>query len=143
VQREVATAMLNQAKTSKNQQPGSTGFGISQSDLEGRTSVISVEGELDLSTAPRLKWMLIDSLEAGRNQLVVDLSLVNFMDSTALGVLVGIARKLDREDRLAIVCARANVLRIFEFAGLDGAFVIFSTADQALAHVRGRSAQAG
>jgi anti-sigma B factor antagonist len=104
--------------------------------------VISVEGELDLSTAPRLKWMLIDALEAGHSQLVVDLSLATFMDSTALGVLVGVRRRLDGDARLAIVCMQPKVLRIFEFAGMDGAFAIFPTPDEALVYARGREAQA-
>lgn len=134
--------MLSLGKTSNSPQPSSTAFGILHNELDKRTSVISVEGELDLSTAPRLKWMLIDSLEAGHSQLVVDLSLVTFMDSTALGVLVGVKRRLDVDARMAIVCARPNVLKIFEFAGMDGAFAIFPTLDEALADARERTARA-
>jgi anti-sigma B factor antagonist len=121
---------------------GRGAFGISQRELEDRASVIAVEGELDLSTAPRLKWMLIDSLAAGQSQLVLDLSLTSFMDSTALGVLVGVRRKLRADDRLAIVCTEPDVLKIFEYAGMDGAFAIFPTLDEALAHARGQAARA-
>jgi anti-sigma B factor antagonist len=135
--------MLSRVKTSDGVEPNSMAFGILQSDFDARTSVISVEGELDLSTAPRLKWMLIDSLEAGHGRLVVDLSLATFMDSTALGVLVGVKRKLDGDARLAIVCTRTNVLKIFEFAGMDGAFAIFPTLDEALAYAQGRDARTG
>jgi anti-sigma B factor antagonist len=135
--------MLSRGVTPNRSQPhaGST-FGISQRELESHTSVISVEGELDLSTAPRLKWMLVDSLAAGQHQLVLDLSLTRFMDSTALGVLVGVRRKLDTGDRLAIVCTQPDVLKIFEYAGMDGVFAIFPTLDEALAHARGHAAQA-
>lgn len=133
--------MLSRIKTSNRWQ--SPAFGISQSEVDTRTGVISVEGDLDLSTAPRLKWMLIDSLETGHSRLVVDLSLASFMDSTALGVLVGVKRKLDDDVQLAIVCARANVLKIFELAGMDSAFAIFSTLDEALAYAQGRDARAG
>jgi len=118
-------------------QPVPTAFGILQRTLDERTSVISVEGELALSTAPRLKWMLVDSLKAGHSQLVVDLSLTTFMDSTALGVLIGVNRSLDVGARLAIVCARTNVLMIFELSGMDRAFAIFPTLDEALAYARG------
>lgn len=124
-------------------QSSSTTFGIAQRELDARTSVVSLEGELDLATAPRLKWMLVDSLERGSTRLVVDLSLVTFMDSTTVGVLVGIARRLDPEDRLAIVCVRPNVLKIFEFAGLDGAFAIFPTLDEALTYAQGSDAWTG
>jgi anti-sigma B factor antagonist len=105
-----------------------------------KTSVISVEGELDLTTAPRLKWMLIDSLEEGHNRLVVDLSLCTFMDSTALGVLVGVNRSPDLGAQLAIVCERGAVLKIFELSGMDGAFAIFPTLEEALTHARGNAA---
>lgn len=118
-------------------------FAIYKRELDERTSVVSVEGELDLSTAPRLKWMLLDSLESEGAQVVADLSLVDFMDSTALGVLVGVQRKLAADARLAIVCITEKVLQIFEFSGIDSAFAIFPTLEDALAHVRSQTAQAG
>jgi anti-sigma B factor antagonist len=135
--------MLSRVDTSNRSQPTSRPFGILRRELDKRTSVISIEGELDLATAPRLKWMLIDALEAGHEELVVDLSSATFIDSTALGVLVGVNRGLGVDARMAIVCARPNVLKIFEFSGLDGVFVIFSTVDEALAYTRGHTAKAG
>jgi len=128
--------MLSRVDTSSRSHLSSTPFGILQRELDKRTSVISIDGELDLSTAPRLKWMLIETLQAGHSRLVVDLSLATFMDSTALGVLVGVKRSLDAGARLAIVCTRPEVLKIFELSGLDGAFAIFPTLDEALAHPR-------
>jgi anti-sigma B factor antagonist len=124
-------------------QSSSVAFGIVQRECDPCTSVISVEGDLDLATAPRLQAMLADSLDVGRTRFVLDLSLVTFMDSTTLGVLVGVARKLEVGVRLAIVCVRPNVLKIFEFAGLDGAFAIFATLDEALSYVRENEAWAG
>jgi anti-sigma B factor antagonist len=129
--------------TSNAAKPSMTAFGISSSEPSPGTGVISVEGELDLSSAPRLKWMLIDLLESAHSRLVVDLSLATFLDSTALGVLVGVKRRLEGEARLAIVCARPNLLKIFEFAGVDGAFAIFPTLEGALAYTQESEAQAG
>jgi anti-sigma B factor antagonist len=125
----------------------SEGFAIGRRELEEGTSVISVEGELDLSTAPQLKWMLLDALEEGQTQLVLDLSLTAFMDSTALGVLVGVNRSLEA-GRLAIVCPNAQVLKIFELSGIDAAFAISATLADALARahaqtVSARTAEAG
>jgi len=136
--------MPRMTNPSNRSQPSSTAFfSIGQQDLDAHTSVVAVTGELDLASAPSLKWTLIDLLDAGRKQLVVDLSLVSFMDSTALGVLIGVNRSLDVGARLAIVCTNTNVLRIFEFSGLDGAFAIFSTVDEALAYVRRSAVPAG
>ena len=134
--------MLKRSDTSASQ-ASSSPFAIYKRELDERATVISVEGELDLSTAPRLKWMLLDALEAHGGQVVADLSLVTFMDSTALGVLVGVQRKLAPDARLAVVCTSDNVLQIFEFSGIDSAFAIFPTLDEALAHVRSDVAKAG
>jgi anti-sigma B factor antagonist len=117
--------------------PGKIKFAISQRRMDDRTSVLSVEGELDLASAPNLKWALADVLGEGCSQLVLDLSLVSFIDSTALGVLVGAHRNLNDGVRLAIACAHPDVLNIFELTGLDATFDIFSSFDDALAHARG------
>jgi anti-sigma B factor antagonist len=117
-------------------QSSPTAFGISQHTHDAHTSVISVEGELDLATAPSLKETLLSATHNGADRLIVDLSLTAFIDSTTLGVLIDVSRGLDAGARMAIVCARPNVLKIFELAGLDGIFAIFPTLDAALAHVR-------
>jgi anti-sigma B factor antagonist len=121
----------------------SIAFAVSQRELDEHTSVLAVEGELDLTSAPSLKWALSDVLDAGRSRLVVDLSLVTFIDSTALGVLVGAQRSFPAGTRLAVVCTHVAVLRIFELTGLDGAFHIFPTFDGALEYVRGSAPGAG
>jgi anti-sigma B factor antagonist len=135
--------MLSRIETFARSQPASTVFEISSRELDGRTSLIAVEGELDLSTAPRLKWMLVDSLESGRGRLILDLTLATFMDSTALGVLVGVKRRLNAGERLAIVCPPTDVLKIFEVGGMDGIFSIFPSLDEALADVGGHADQPG
>ena len=117
-------------------------FVISQREQAGDTTVLSVEGDLDLSSAPRLKWALADSQSQGPKHLIVDLSGVAFIDSTALGVLVGAQRAMDEGLHLAIVCAEENVLRIFELTGLDGMFEILPNIDDALEFVRGSAAAA-
>jgi anti-sigma B factor antagonist len=117
--------------------PGRIKFAISERQIDERTAVLGVEGELDLASAPQLKWALADMLGAGVTQLVLDLSLVNFIDSTALGVLVGTHRSLAAGERLAIACSHPDVLNIFELTGLDATFDIFSTFDDALAYARG------
>jgi anti-sigma B factor antagonist len=111
-------------------------FAINRRELDEQTSVIAVEGELDLSSAPNLKWMLVDQLQAGYGRLVLDLSLVTFMDSTALGVLVGVDRSLGADERLAIACPQRDVMRILELTGLDGTFRIFQTLEEAVTYAR-------
>jgi anti-sigma B factor antagonist len=134
--------MLSRADNTGSSLPTSVPFAIERRDLDPRTSVIAVEGELDLAGAPRLKWMLLDALAGGHSRLVLDLTLATFMDSTALGVLVGVNRSLSGDGALVIVCANAGVLKIFELSGMDGAFAILSNLDEALAQLDSSAAHA-
>jgi anti-sigma B factor antagonist len=133
--------MLRQIDKTDGLPAGAARFDIAREDLDERTCVVAVGGELDLSSAPQLKWTLLDSLEEGHGRLVLDLSRASFMDSTALGVLIGVNRSLALGTRLAIAGARHNVLNIFELSGLDGAFAMFATLEEALAYVRGDAAE--
>jgi anti-sigma B factor antagonist len=131
------TAAAHGAGDASGSNPGKLKFAISQRQIDDRASVLSVEGELDLASAPNLKWALADVLAEGCRQLVLDLTRVTFIDSTALGVLVGAHRNLNDGVRLAIACAHPDVLNIFELTGLDATFDIFPSFDDALAHARG------
>jgi anti-sigma B factor antagonist len=132
-----------QASISNSSRVAPTAFAITQRELDAGTSVISAEGELDLSTAPRLQSIVNDSLERDGGRLIVDLSLTTFIDSTGLSVLLAATRRLDPDGPLAIVCTHDNVLKIFEFSGTDGSFAIYPTLDEALAHAREHAARAG
>ncbi|MCW3028326.1 MAG: anti-sigma factor antagonist [Solirubrobacterales bacterium] len=123
--------------------PKPVAFAVIRRELDEHTGVLDVEGELDLASAPSLKWALTDLLDAGHDQVVVDLSLVTFIDSTALGVLVGVKKNLSPGAKLAIACTHPDVLNIFELTGLDATFDLFPTFDDALAFVRGSAAAAG
>ena len=118
-------------------------FAVIRRELDEHAGVLSVEGELDLASAPSLKWALTDILDAGHDQVVVDLRQVSFIDSTALGVLVGVRKNLTPGARLAVVCTHPDVLNIFELTGLDATFDIFSDFNDALAFVKGSATAAG
>jgi anti-sigma B factor antagonist len=134
--------MLSRRDTPDSTRPIPAAFGVARRSLDAHLDVIAVEGELDLATAPQLKWTLIDLLDAGRTRLVLDLSRVSFMDSTALGVLVGVNRGLDPGARMAIVCG-GEVSKVFDLSGVHDLFSTFSTLEQALSHVRKPAAVVG
>jgi anti-sigma B factor antagonist len=112
-------------------------------DQLDRVTVVKLEGDLDLASAPELKASLTDALREGSGRLVLDFSGVAFADSTALSVLIGVQRRLGPDDRLAIATARPDVLRVLEVSGLAGAFRIFPTRDTALAYVENRPGDHG
>ena len=63
-------------------------FAITEQSIDAERHVLAVRGEIDLFTAPELKQVLAESIESGRNYIVVDLTETTFLDSTALGVLI-------------------------------------------------------
>jgi anti-sigma B factor antagonist len=106
--------------------------GAERAASTAKAGVIAAEGELDMARAPELKRRLVEFLRGNDDGVVVDLSKVTFIDSTAVGVLVGVQRALPQGRRLALVCTEPAVLRIFEITGLDGAFAIYPTVKGAL-----------
>ena len=95
---------------------------------------ITVAGELDLYTAPRLKENLLAALEDGVKKIVVDMTGVHFIDSSALGVLIGGVKRLKPNGgKLVLVSVDENVNWIFQITGLNSVFEIYDTRDEALA----------
>jgi anti-sigma B factor antagonist len=106
---------------------------ITTREAEGRT-VVSVAGEIDVYTAPRLREEITELVAAGTYHLVIDMSEVEFLDSTGLGVLVGGLKKVRaHEGSLQLVCNQDRLLKIFRITGLAKVFVIHDTAEKALA----------
>ncbi len=111
-------------------------FNIQDEEIDPVTHVIELEGEVDLYTAPEFKERLVQLIEDGKTQIVVDLSAATFIDSTTLGVLVGGVKRLrPAGGTLALVCSDQNISKIFEITGLDRVFGIHETRDQALSSV--------
>jgi anti-sigma B factor antagonist len=106
-------------------------FGISHREVDERTCLVTVEGDLDLSCAPLFKWTLLELLERDFARYVIDLSELTYMDSTGLGVLVGVRKQLHGGAELAL-CVPAKQRRLFELTGLDACFDSFGTLEEAL-----------
>ncbi len=99
----------------------------------GDRSVVSVVGEVDVYTAPRLRERLSDLVNAGEHHLVVDLSGVDFLDSTGLGVLVGgLNRVRGQGGSLTLVCGTERILKVLRITGLTGVFPIHAELHSAL-----------
>jgi anti-sigma B factor antagonist len=107
-------------------------FKMETRTLESELPVIALEGEVDVYTAPQLKQQMIALLEGGTKEVVVDLTQVDYLDSTALGVLIGGLKRLREMDgNLALICPSPRIKRVFEITGLDKIFDIYNTVDEA------------
>jgi anti-sigma B factor antagonist len=109
-------------------------FDVSAERLEGDAGVVRVTGEVDMYTAPQLKQALLGLIDGGARRVVVDLSAVTFIDSTALGVLIGGVRRLHAADgAMALVVTSRPVERVLSITGLDRVFSIHTTLADAVA----------
>ena len=95
-------------------------------------TVLEVGGEVDVYTAPRLRERLIELVDGGSRNVVVDLGGVDFLDSTGLGVLVGALKRLRAVDgTFGLVCSKEALLKIFRITALDQVFPIFASVEAA------------
>ncbi|NLN75690.1 MAG: STAS domain-containing protein [Armatimonadetes bacterium] len=93
---------------------------------------VELQGEVDVYTAPKLKQQMIKLLESNTRELIIDLTKVDYLDSTALGVLIGGLRRIrERDGNMVLVCPNTRILRVFEITGLDKIFEIFTSLEDA------------
>jgi anti-sigma B factor antagonist len=125
--------MIDSANAARGSTPEYPVLQVQHRDLGDGLAVVALEGEIDLATAPTLKSAVAQLLPKGFTRFAVDLSGVRYMDSTGLGVLIGLRRRLSDHTAIAIAAARSNVRAVMELTGLD--FEIFETVDDAVAHL--------
>ena len=99
-----------------------------------RGHLIAAKGELDISATPRLSTVLAMASASRGGRLVLDLSEVTFIDSTALGTILKAAAQLEEGGTsLAVVAPDGPVRRLLEMTNLTQRFRLFGTRDDALA----------
>jgi anti-sigma B factor antagonist len=108
-------------------------FSLSSETLqEGADAVVSLEGEVDLYTAPELKQELHRLVGDGATRIVIDMTGTTFIDSTTLGVLLSVVKRVRPEGgAVVLVCPDRNVKRIFEITLLDRVFTIVDSREEA------------
>jgi anti-sigma B factor antagonist len=113
-------------------------FQLLEDDVDDHTHVITVSGEIHVSTAPEFSRRLNAAIARGKTGLVLDLTPTEFIDSTGLSVLLNGLRRVTRQrGRMVLVCTNPTVLRLFEITRLDTTFDIRATRDEAIQAVRG------
>ena len=116
-------------------------FELTDESLDDATHLIAVRGEVHVSTAPEFSERLNDAIATGKTGVVIDMTEVEFIDSTGLSVLLNALRRVTRQQgRLALVVSNPTVLRLFEITRLDSTFDIASSRDEAISRVQSNGA---
>ncbi|MDF2706974.1 STAS domain-containing protein [Nonomuraea muscovyensis] len=109
-------------------------------DAATGTCVLALSGELDYISAAQLRTDMADTLTPDHRHLVLDLSGLEFCDSTGIRTFL-VFRKLilERGGTVALAGLTARLDRVFRMTGLSQAFDLYPSADQATAAITGKS----
>lgn len=102
-------------------------------------AVITVVGDVDLSSASSLRQAIADAVAEGRTHLALDLTGVTFLDSVGLGVTVGGLRRVRLKNgslRLVVHPSNAAMSKLLQSTYLDRVFQIYDSVEQAQAAAR-------
>jgi anti-sigma B factor antagonist len=94
--------------------------------------ILRLRGELDLYNSERVREALSDACTGDPERVVIDLSDVEFIDSTALGVLIEASKKLSEHRALILAAPGPEARRVLEISGLDRHFTLRESVQDAL-----------
>ena len=105
----------------------------SEIELLGDVGVLMVAGETDLASAPQFRRDLDEVMAVTPGDVVLDLTDLDLVDSTALGLMMAADGRMMTERRaLVLVVSRSHVLRVLTITGLRDLFSIASTRAEAM-----------
>jgi anti-sigma B factor antagonist len=121
-------SLVNRVRATLTQSGGRFARPVVEPAAAGPRTVLAVTGEIDLASSPQLR-AAVEAAFASADELCIDLTETEFMDSTGLHVLVDAARHADEVGcNLEIVCPPGHVRRVIELAGVDQLVPLTSSA---------------
>jgi anti-sigma B factor antagonist len=118
-------------------------FGV-RVERDANVLVLAATGELDAYAAPALAASLEAAGISACGRFVADLSTVSFLDSTALGLLVGVVKDITRRGgEVRVVLPTTTARRIFEITTLDRTLPLASSRVEALRELSARDDSTG
>lgn len=109
---------------------------------EENCSRVAVTGEIDLYSVKLLKEKITILLDGRKvTNLLLDLTGVNYIDSTGLGILIGIKRRCtEKGGRMILVSGSDRITNLFSITGLNKIFTICKTVEEAVADLNNEGA---
>jgi anti-sigma B factor antagonist len=118
-------------------------FDVRKEELEDGISAITVQGELDMNTAPQLERELDEAIADGEASIMLDLCECEFIDSTGIALIVRAWQRLDHgaggdgRGRLVLCSHNHQVRRLLKITGVESSISMHEQRDSALAELRG------
>lgn len=100
---------------------------------DGDTLIYRLRGSLDLATSPSVRAALMEAASQGKHDIVVDLTHLEFLDSTGLGALIGAHRRaLENGGALRLAAGEGAIARLLNITGLIRVFPVYHTLEDAM-----------
>lgn len=110
---------------------------VVQVDDRDGWAVAHVHGDVDMTTAPRLREQVIQVIVGGQPNVVLDLQGVDFIDSTGLGVVVGLLKRTRSQGGdLRLVSSRTGLRKLLDLTALDRALPLADSVEAAIGRDR-------
>ncbi len=104
-----------------------------KSEHDGNAIIYRLRGSLDLATSPSLRAALIEAADEGKHDIVVDLSQLEFLDSTGLGAIIGAHRRaLEHGGCVRLIVNEGPIQRLLTITGLMSILSVYASLDAAL-----------
>ncbi len=109
------------------------------STTEERMRIVAVqEARIDAAVALEFKDAMRSQTDGGPQVVVLDLSKVEFIDSSGLGAIVAAMKNMGKDRKLALAGLTPTVDRVFKLTRMDTVFNVFPTLESALTELRAR-----
>jgi len=105
---------------------------ITAADAGGVLVVTVVDRRLDAAVAKKFKEMMIETIKDRPDRIILDLTQVEFLDSSGLGAMVGSLKYLGRDREIDLAGLTTSVEKIFRITRMDKVFRLFPSVDSAL-----------
>ena len=107
---------------------------ISTEDLERNIQLLALEGDMDLYSATQVKEKVVSIWEAGGTRLLVDLTKLNYVDSSGIGVLLYVYTSSQKRGHTVVFCgAHGSVAKVIELTKLTGFLPLEQDREAAIA----------
>ena len=104
---------------------------------EVEITTVWLKGRLDTATSKSVEDRLLQLIDAGERQMIIDLAGLEYISSVGLRVLILVAKRLKQVQGRVVVCSLQEPVRqVFDIAGFTGLFTLYESRDQALVNLR-------
>ena len=104
---------------------------------EVEITTVGLKGRLDAATSKSVEDRLLQLIDAGERQMIMDLGELEYISSVGLRVLILVAKRLKQVQGRVVVCSlQEPVKQVFDIAGFTTLFNLYESRDQALVSLR-------